>query len=89
MVRRTDTGCEPRYLPQATEEDHGAHPFNSTGWNWCARLRGGGTIVSAGGVTTWVRVMKNMTLGAFAGAAVSATAVGARLGRNLLLRHRL
>jgi hypothetical protein len=34
MVRRTDTDCEPQYLPQATEEDHGAHPFNSTGWNW-------------------------------------------------------
>src|SRR5215831_10726387 len=26
-VRRTDAGCELRYLPQATEEDHGAHPF--------------------------------------------------------------
>jgi len=24
-VRRTDAGYEPQYLPQATEEDHGAH----------------------------------------------------------------
>jgi hypothetical protein len=31
-----------RYLPQATEEDHGAHSFKSTGWNCCAHLRSGG-----------------------------------------------
>src|SRR5262249_40656077 len=47
------------------EEDRGAHPFNSTGWNWCARFRGG-TIVSARVVTTWERIMKSMTLGALA-----------------------
>jgi hypothetical protein len=29
MVRRTDTGYEPQYLPWATEEDHGAHPFKA------------------------------------------------------------
>jgi hypothetical protein len=29
MVRRTDTGYETQYLPQATEEDHGAHPFKA------------------------------------------------------------
>jgi hypothetical protein len=28
-VRRTDAGCELPYLPQATEEDHGAHPFKA------------------------------------------------------------
>jgi hypothetical protein len=27
-VRPADASCEPQYLPQATEEDHGAHPFN-------------------------------------------------------------
>jgi hypothetical protein len=27
MVRLTDTSCELRYLPQATEEDRGAHSF--------------------------------------------------------------
>jgi len=32
MVRLTDAGCELRYLPQATKEDHGAHPFKGTGW---------------------------------------------------------
>jgi hypothetical protein len=26
-VRRTDAGCQLSYLPQATEEDHGARPF--------------------------------------------------------------
>src|SRR5262249_12584167 len=40
--------------------------LKGTGWNWCAHLRGGGTSVSARGVTTRERVMKNMTLGAFA-----------------------
>src|SRR5262249_17983784 len=45
MVRPTDAGCELRYLPQATEEDHGAHPFKGTGWKRCrvfgsAHLRG-------------------------------------------------
>jgi len=28
-VRRTDAGCELRYLPQATEEDRGAHLFKA------------------------------------------------------------
>ena len=30
MVRRTDTGVELPYLPQATEEDRGAQPFKCT-----------------------------------------------------------
>ena len=89
MVRLADASCEPQYLPRATEEDRGAHPFEKHAVELVRSLRSGGTIISAGGVTTWVRVMKNMTLGAFAGAAVSATAAGAQLGRNLLLRHRL
>src|SRR5262245_58520530 len=33
---------EPQYLPQATEEDHGAHLFKGTGWNFGTRLHGGG-----------------------------------------------
>jgi hypothetical protein len=41
MVRRTDTGCEPRYLPLAREEDHGAHPFKGTDGNCCADLCSG------------------------------------------------
>ena len=35
-------------------------------WNWVRSLRSGGTIISACGLTTWERVMKNITLGAFA-----------------------
>src|SRR5262249_31019838 len=35
-VRRTDAGCKLRYVPQATEEDRGAHPFKGTGRNWRA-----------------------------------------------------
>jgi hypothetical protein len=31
MVRRTHADCELRYLPQATEEDRGTHPFARTG----------------------------------------------------------
>jgi len=27
MLRPTDAGCEPQYLPRATEEHCGAHPF--------------------------------------------------------------
>jgi hypothetical protein len=38
-------------------------PLKSTGWNWCAHLRSGCTIISACGVTTREHVMKNMTLG--------------------------
>ncbi len=30
MVRQTDASCEAQYLPRATEEDHGAHPFKGT-----------------------------------------------------------
>jgi len=42
-------------------------PLKSTSGNWCAHLRSGeSTSVSARGVTTRERVMKNMTLGAFA-----------------------
>lgn len=47
MVPFTDAGCELRYLPQA-EEDHGAHPIKSTGWNCCAHLRTGGGAVCFG-----------------------------------------
>jgi hypothetical protein len=53
MVRQTEAGCELRYLPQATEEDHGVHPINGA----------------------WERVMKSMTLRAFAFAAFSAIGV--------------
>jgi hypothetical protein len=31
IIRRTDHNCQLSYLPQATEEDHGAHPFKGTG----------------------------------------------------------
>jgi hypothetical protein len=67
MVRRTDTGYEPQYLPQATEEDHGAHPFKGTGWNCGAHVRcGPGLIVGCRTNLGRELKMKSMTLAAAA-----------------------
>ena len=61
-VGRTDAGCELRYLPQATEEDRGAHLFKARAGIGALAFVAAATSVLARGVTTWRRVMKNTTL---------------------------
>ena len=55
MVRLTDAGCELRYLPQATEEDHGADLFKGTKWKCRAHLRSGGGAVCFGDPSPSIR----------------------------------
>jgi len=79
MVRLTDLGCEPQYLPRATEEDHGAHPFKGTAGIGALTFVAAAPLFSARGVTTWERVMKNMTLGVFAFVSALAVSIGVTL----------
>jgi Methyltransferase domain len=71
----------PRFIIASTEVYSGQEsnwwylgPPGEAPGHVCAHLRSGGTIISARGVTTWERVMKNMTLGAFALASALALA---------------
>src|SRR5215469_9833303 len=64
MVRLTDTSCELRYHRRRRKIV--ALISLKARLELVRSLRSGGTSVSACGITTWERVMKNMTLGAFA-----------------------